>query len=105
MLSTRFLREGRDAIDETCGEHGGRLSVATDTQVREARLRPAFVTLYPGVDPDVWYIAATLAEHLLSRYLRKNPGGAAAPPRILNPEHFEFRGEGGFVGGRMTMGR
>jgi hypothetical protein len=79
--------------------------VATDTQVREARLRPAFVTLYPGVDPDVWYIAATLAEHLLSRYLRENPGGGGGGAPAPRPEHFEFRGESGFVGGRMTMGR
>jgi len=78
--------------------------VTADAPVREARVRPGFAARYPGVDPEVWYIAATLAEHLLARYLRENPGGGPAPPRILDPEHFEFRGEGEFVGGRMTMG-
>jgi hypothetical protein len=60
---------------------------------REARLRPEFADRYPGVDPDVWYIAATLAEHLLARFLRGGETGSAPPERIMDPEHFEFRGE------------
>lgn len=60
---------------------------------REARLRPEFAERYPGVDPDVWYIAATLAEHLLARFLREGEAGRAPPERIMDPEHFEFRGE------------
>ena len=60
---------------------------------REARLRPEFADRYPGVDPDVWYIAATLAEHLLARFLREGEAGQAPPERIMDPEHFEFRGE------------
>ena len=60
---------------------------------REARLRPEFADRYPGVDPDVWYIAATLAEHLLARFLREGEAGRAPPERIMDPEHFEFRGE------------
>ena len=60
---------------------------------REARLRPEFADRYPGVDPDVWYIAATLAEHLLARFLRGGDTGSAPPDRIMDPEHFEFRGE------------
>ena len=60
---------------------------------REARLRPEYADRYPGVDPDVWYIAATLAEHLLARFLREGEAGRAAPERIMDPEHFEFRGE------------
>ena len=75
-----------------------------DGPVREARLRPEFASLYSGVDPEVWYIAATLAEHLLARYLREDGAGGPPPPRIMDPDHFEFRGEGGFAGGRMTMG-
>ena len=77
--------------------------MTTDDSVRQARLRPRFAALYPGVDPEVWYIAATLAEHLRARFRRDNPGGGP-PPLILDPEHFDFRGEGGSVGGRMTMG-
>ena len=60
---------------------------------REARLRPEFADRYPGVDPAVWYIAATLAEHLLARFLRGGETGSAPPERIMDPEHFEFRGE------------
>lgn len=60
---------------------------------REARLRPEFADRYPGVDPDVWYIAATLAEHLLARFLRDGAAGRPSPERIMDPEHFEFRGE------------
>lgn len=41
--------------------------MTTDGPVRQARLRPEFIALYPGVDPEVWYIAATLAERLLAR--------------------------------------
>ena len=60
---------------------------------REARLRPEFADRYPGVDPDIWYVAATLAEHLLARFLRGGVTGSAPPERIMDPEHFEFRGD------------
>jgi hypothetical protein len=65
----------------------------TEAPPREARLRREFADRYPGVDPDVWYIAATLAEHLLARFLREGEAGRASPERIMDPEHFEFRGE------------
>jgi hypothetical protein len=65
----------------------------TGAPPREARLRPEFADRYPGVDPDVWYIAATLAEHLLARFLRGGDTGSVPPDRIMDPEHFEFRGE------------
>ena len=64
-----------------------------EAPAREARLRPEFADRYPGVDPDVWYVAATLAEHLLARFLREGEAGRAPPERIMDPEHFEFRGE------------
>ncbi len=74
--------------------------------VREARLRAEFAALYPGVDPDTWYTAATLAEHLLARIVRGEVDGPAAP-RVLDPAHFEFRGEstaGAGEGARMPIG-
>ena len=64
---------------------------AISPQVREARLRPEFAELYPGIEPGVWHTAATLAEHLLARLMRE--GAAPLPPRVLHPAHFEFRGE------------
>jgi hypothetical protein len=71
--------------------------------VREARLRAEFAALYPGVDTDTWYAAATLAEHLLGRIVR---GDSDEPPasRVLLPEHFEFRGESPPSGARMPIG-
>jgi hypothetical protein len=75
-----------------------------DTPTREARLRPEFAGLYPGVDPDVWYTAATLAEHLLARFIRRDLADRALPPRVMDSRHFEFRGSTGAQGGRITLG-
>jgi hypothetical protein len=76
----------------------------TDTPLREARLKPEFAELYPGVESGVWYTAATLAEHLLTRFLRGDTPDRSLPERILDDGHFEFRGEGGLEGGRITLG-
>jgi hypothetical protein len=73
--------------------------------VREARLRAEFAELYPGVAPGVWFTAATLAEHMVSRLLREGKANLALIPRVLNPEHFEFRGGEGPVGGKASLGR
>ena len=71
--------------------------------VREARLRPEFAELYPGVEPDVWYRAATIAEHMLARLMHQD--AVRLPPRILDSHHFEFRGSDGFPPGpRPTLG-
>jgi len=72
---------------------------------REARLRPQFAELYPGVDTETWYAAATLAEHLLGRIVR-GEGKEPMAPRVLDPEHFEFRGESTAAssGARMPIG-
>jgi hypothetical protein len=78
--------------------------MTTDAPLREARLKPEYAELYPGVDPDVWYTAATLAEHLLARFLRRDRASRSLPERILDDHHFEFRGEGGLKGGRIQLG-
>jgi len=72
---------------------------------REARLRPEFATLYPGVDTETWYAAATLAEHLLGRIVRGEVNEPVTP-RVLDPAHFEFRGEStsSSSGARMPIG-
>ena len=75
-----------------------------DANVREARLRPDFAPHYPGIDPGVWFTAATLAEHLERRRALEgdlSPGG----PRSLTPEHFEFRGGERPIGVRAVLGR
>jgi hypothetical protein len=76
----------------------------TEAPVREVRLKPEFAALYPGVVPDIWYTAATVAEHLLARFLHQEDSAPAARERILNDQHFEFRGEGGLKGGRIKLG-
>lgn len=58
---------------------------------REARLKPEFANEYPGLEPGVWYPAATIAEFLLTRESALR--GVGDPPmRVLAAEHFEFRG-------------
>jgi hypothetical protein len=57
---------------------------------REARLRPEFAALYPGLRPDVWYSAAWLS----ARQFARTPcdGVSSEIASILSDQHFEFRG-------------
>ena len=64
------------------------------TATREARLRPAYDNLYPGITPEVWEPAATTADRVLARRLEEGTGVALMRDRALSPEHFEFRGRG-----------
>jgi hypothetical protein len=59
-------------------------------RVREARLRPEYAELYPGVEPGVWLPATTVGQQLLLWHL----ASAAVPQgeRLLTDGHFEFRG-------------
>ena len=66
--------------------------------VREARLRAGFAEQYPGIEPGVWFTAATLADHMVARLIREGKANIALLPRTLHPEHFEFRGGEGPVG-------
>jgi hypothetical protein len=58
--------------------------------IREARLRPEYAGLYPGVEPGVWLPATTVGQKLLLWHLAT----AATPQgeRLMTEEHFEFRG-------------
>jgi hypothetical protein len=81
-------------------------SVAMKTlTVREARLRPEFADRYPGVEPGVWFTAATLAEHLDFRRSRDTGEPLPNGPRPLVPEHFEFRGGEKPLGLSAVLGR
>lgn len=79
--------------------------MASQHPVREARLRPEFAHHYPGVQPNVWFTATTLAEHLLARMLREGKADLARIPRLLDPAHFEFRGGEGPSGAAPSPGR
>ncbi|HET6795563.1 MAG TPA: hypothetical protein VFH40_00270 [Gemmatimonadales bacterium] len=58
--------------------------------IREARLRPEYADLYPGVEAGVWLPATSVGQQLLLWHLAT----AATPQgdRLMTDEHFEFRG-------------
>jgi hypothetical protein len=58
---------------------------------REARLRAASAHVYPGITPEVWVQAATMADIIWARRLQRGEGHAGLPGRVLDPAHFEFR--------------
>jgi hypothetical protein len=59
---------------------------------REARLKPEYAHLYPGVEPGVWESAGVLADRVLSARLLRPNNGFILSDRALAEEHFEFRG-------------
>jgi hypothetical protein len=66
-------------------------------QSREARLRPEFAYLYPGLRSGEWDSAAMVADRVLAGCLIRN-NETAVRGRVLLDAHFEFRGgesEGG----------
>jgi hypothetical protein len=61
---------------------------------REARLRAASAHLYPGITPEVWVQAATLADIIWARRLHRGEAASYLGARVLDPAHFEFRHAG-----------
>ncbi len=60
--------------------------------VRECCLRREFSVLYPGIEPEVWEIAANVAERVITRRSWAGQDTAVGIPRVLRDEHFDFRG-------------
>ena len=58
---------------------------------RQARLKPQFASLYPGVVAGEWVPAWLLAEQLLARAERQ---GLGRRERVCVSSHIEFRGGG-----------
>jgi hypothetical protein len=58
--------------------------------IREARLRPEYANVYPGIQPGVWLAATTLGQQLLLWHLAT--ANAPQGERVMDDEHFEFRG-------------
>jgi hypothetical protein len=58
---------------------------------REARLRAASSHVYPGITPEVWVQAATMADIVWARRLQRGEAHTVLQGRVLDPEHFEFR--------------
>jgi hypothetical protein len=59
--------------------------------VREARLRPEWAHLYPGLEAEVWMVAAQLVPLVLRHRLQDQPTWEFTH-RILVDDHFDFRG-------------
>jgi hypothetical protein len=59
--------------------------------MREARLRPEFAHLYPGLTPGRWEPASRIAEAVLANVLLHQMGEDPLQVR-LDEAHFEFRG-------------
>ena len=59
--------------------------------VREARLRPEWAHMYPGLEIGVLRVAAQLVPLVLRHRLQGQPTWEFTK-RILVDEHFEFRG-------------
>lgn len=59
--------------------------------MREARLKAEFAELYPEIEPGVWYPAAMISARRLARI--RSAGDAGSLSRVLDEQHFEFRGD------------
>ena len=75
----------------------------TDAPGRQARLRPEYASLYPGLEPGLWEEAEDLAEQLLTQHLLRPSPGFGLSGRVLPGDHFEFRG--GDPAGRPRIAR
>jgi hypothetical protein len=86
-------------LTETSGSDG---SLATRPRYqREARLRPEAAGRYPWIWPGEWQPAAILADRVLAGLLLRG-GYALVWNRVLDQDHFEFRG-GGAAGGERAV--
>jgi len=60
---------------------------------REARLRPEFARLYPGLEPEVWMPVEKLLRHITDLiHEDRSRSGVITGGRFLHDEHFEYRG-------------
>ena len=59
--------------------------------MREARLKPEHASLYPEIEPGVWHPAALVSARRLARI--RSAGDAGSLSRVLDEQHFDFRGD------------
>jgi hypothetical protein len=69
----------------------GTLMTSGEQRPREARVRPEHAHRYPGIRPERWEPAATLADRVLAGWLLRG-NDIAIRGRLLLDAHFEFRG-------------
>jgi len=60
--------------------------------IRQALLKPAFAHLYPGIAANEWQPAAVMTDQVLALKLRAMRQVPVTRERVLDDEHFEFRG-------------
>jgi hypothetical protein len=68
---------------------------------REARLKPEYAERYPQLEAGVWETAAEIGAKVLLWQVQQQ-GTAALASRILDEDHFEFRG-GWYRGGSTEL--
>ncbi len=59
--------------------------------MREARLKSEYASLYPEIEPGVWFPAALVSARRLARI--RSAGDAGSLARVLDEQHFDFRGD------------
>lgn len=60
--------------------------------LREVRVKALVAPEYPALDPDHWYTAAAVAGLVKGTRIVREGATIQFTERILNPDHFEFRG-------------
>ena len=60
--------------------------------VRQALLKCASAHLYPGIPPGEWQPAAVMADMVIALRTTPRPGQPQVRERVLDEQHFEFRG-------------
>ncbi len=80
------MHQGNPRIARPGWAHWG-----TMMAVRQARLRPQWASLYPGLEAGRWIVASRLVPLVLRHRLQHAPAWEFTR-RILVDEHFEFRG-------------
>jgi hypothetical protein len=60
--------------------------------VRQALLKSGSAHLYPGIPPGEWQPATVMADLVLALGSPRSGSRPQARDRVLNGEHFEFRG-------------
>jgi hypothetical protein len=65
----------------------------TSRRGREARLKPQYARLYPGLEPGVWMPVETLLRHVTDLiHQDRTKAKAISGTRLLHQQHFEYRG-------------
>jgi hypothetical protein len=62
--------------------------------LREVRVKPEVASLYPALTADRWYTAAAVAGLVKGTRIVHEGATVQFVERVLDPNHFEFRGGG-----------